>query len=145
MGREIPEIDDKLRSWLMSQPLFFVATAPDDPEDHINLSPKGGPGSFAVLDYHTVAYLDMTGSGIETIAHLLQNGRISLMFCAFDGPHRVIRLYGTGRHVTPADDEWAAFRSTFHPSDEINSLVRAIIVVQVELIRDSCGFVVPVM
>ncbi len=145
MGRELPEIDDKLRSWLISQPMYFVATAPDDHDDHINLSPKGGMGTFAVVDAHTVAYLDMTGSGIETIAHLRQNGRISLMFCAFEGPPKVIRLYGSGRFTTPADPDWADLRAHFNPSDEIDSLVRAIVIVQVELIRDSCGFVVPRM
>src|SRR5438445_7937252 len=101
MGRVYEAIDDRLGSWLAAQPVFFVATAPAGHEGHVNVSPKGGAGTFAVLGPHRVAYLDLTGSGAETIAHLRENGRITIMCCAFDGPPRIVRLHGKGRVVLP--------------------------------------------
>jgi len=141
MADVLDGIDDKLAAWMTAQPLFFVATAPRADEQHVNISPKGLAGSFAVVDDHTVAYLDLTGSGIETIAHVRENGRIVLMFCAFDGRPRIIRLHGRGRVVLPADAEFAALigRFTEHPG------VRSIIAVDVERVSDSCGYGVPTM
>ena len=134
-------IDDKLVQWIGQQPMFFVATAPLAAEQHVNVSPKGLAGTFTVIDENTVAYLDLTGSGAETIAHVRENGRIVLMFCAFDGRPRIIRLHGRGRVVLPADAEFAALigRFTAHPG------VRSIIAVDVERVSDSCGYGVPTM
>src|SRR5580692_1084606 len=103
VGRVYDEIDDHLRTFMGQQPLFFVATAPLSGDGHVNLSPKGMRGTFAVLGSHRVAYLDLTGSGAETIAHLRENGRITIMFCAFDGPPRIVRLFGRGEAVLAGD------------------------------------------
>jgi hypothetical protein len=132
-------ITPKLRRWIEAQHLFFVATAPLAGDGHINLSPRGTPGTFAVLDEHTVAWLDLTGSGAETIAHLRENGRIVVMFCGFDGPPQVVRLHGTGRVVLPADADWAEFAAYF--ADKMGA--RAIIVVDVNRVSESCGYSVP--
>src|ERR671927_1091023 len=106
MGKVFAGIDDRLSAWIMRQPLFFVGTAPAGAEGHINVSPKGPIGSLRVLDDHTVAYLDIVGSGAETIAHLRENGRIVVMFCAFEGPPKILRLHGRGEVVTPGDDRF---------------------------------------
>ena len=94
-------IDDKLRDWLLAQPVFFVATAPLAGDGHVNVSPKGMAGTFAVLGPHRIAYLDYFGSGIETVAHLRENGRIVVMCCAFNGPPKIVRLHGRGYAVHP--------------------------------------------
>ena len=104
MGKVHEKIDGRLRAFIEAQPMFFVATAPSGPDGHVNVSPKGIAGSFVVLDEHTVAYLDLTASGAETIAHLRDNGRITLMFCAFQGPPNIVRLHGRGRFVTLYDE-----------------------------------------
>ena len=104
MGKVFEGIDGRLRAWIAAQPLFFVGTAPLDGDGHVNVSPKGPIGTLSVLDEHTVAYLDVIGSGAETIAHLRENGRIVVMLCAFDGPPRILRLHGRGE-VVPAGDE----------------------------------------
>ena len=96
MGKVYPEIDARLRDFIVAQPIFFVATAPVRREGHVNVSPKGMRGTFVMLGPHRVAYLDYHGSGAETIAHLRDNGRITLMFCAFDGPPKIVRLHGRG-------------------------------------------------
>src|SRR5512135_3731648 len=101
MGRTYDQIDSRLAAFLDEQPVFFVATAPADLDGHVNLSPKGITGTFAIIDPLTVAYVDLTGSDVETIAHVRENGRITFMFCAFDGPPRVVRLYGRGDVVLP--------------------------------------------
>ena len=93
--------------------MFFVATAPSGPDGHLNLSPKGLDGTFAVLSPWEVAYLDLTGSGVETIAHLRENGRIVLMFCAFEGPARIVRLYGRGSTVLPGEPGWEGLAGRF--------------------------------
>jgi Pyridoxamine 5'-phosphate oxidase len=141
MGDVLEAIDDKLADWLTRQPMFFVATAPLAGDGLVNCSPKGSTGSFVVLDSHTVAYLDLTGSGIETIAHLRENGRIVLMFCAFEGRPNIVRLHGTGRPVVPEDDAFAELVAKFpeHPG------IRSVIVVNVARIADSCGYAVPLM
>jgi hypothetical protein len=133
-------IGGRLRTFIESQHMFFVATAPLDAEGHVNLSPKG-LDTFRVVDEHTVAYLDLTGSGSETVAHLRENGRITLMFCAFDGPPNIVRLHGRGRYLTPADGEFASWAERF--DDFVGS--RGVVVVDVERVSDSCGYAVPLM
>jgi hypothetical protein len=133
--------------------MFFVATAPclDSRGDggHINVSPKGYSDTFAVIDPLTVAYLDLTGSGAETIAHLRCNGRITLMFCSFDVAPKIVRIYGTGRVVLASDPNWPQFARHFSAAgagtgtDRGNQ--RAMIVVAIDRIADSCGYAVPVM
>jgi len=134
-------IDDSLARWLEGQPLFFVATAPLADHGLVNCSPKGLSGTFSVLDEHTVAYLDLTGSGIETVAHLRENARIVLMFCAFDGRPRIVRLHGRGRIVLPGTTEFDALIGRFseHPG------VRSVIVIDVARASESCGYAVPTM
>src|SRR3954447_26769191 len=140
MGKLYEKIDEKMRDWLERQVVFFVATAPLAGDGHVNLSPKGSHGTFRVLDEHTVAYLDLTASGIETIAHLRENGRITLMFCAFDGPPNIVRIHGRGRAVT-GGAEYDTELTAFAPHDGS----RAIIEVVAERISDSCGYNVPLM
>ena len=140
MGKELEAITPDLQAFLESQPVFFVATAPASTDEHVNVSPKG-LDSFRVLGPHTVAYLDLTGSGIETISHLRENGRITLMFCAFSGKPDIVRLQGTGRFVR-ADDDGAA--DLFARFPELPG-ARAVIVVDVARIATSCGYGVPLM
>ncbi len=137
-------IDGRLREFIEAQPMFFVATAPTGPGGHVNVSPKGMVGTFAVLDERTVAYLDYHGSGAETIAHLRQNGRITLMFCAFDGPPNIVRLHGTGRSVLITDPACAELMASF-PAPPDTHGVRGVIVVDVHRVSDSCGYAVPLM
>ncbi|GAB2727285.1 pyridoxamine 5'-phosphate oxidase family protein [Nocardioides pakistanensis] len=140
MGKVHDGIDGRLRAFIEQQPVFFVATAPLE-GGHVNVSPKGVGGTFTVVDEHQVAYLDITASGVETIAHLRENGRITLMFCAFSGPPNVVRLHGRGRVVTIYDDEYAAWAPRF---SELRG-ARAVIVVDVERVSDTCGFGVPLL
>jgi hypothetical protein len=142
MGRVHDSIDERLTEWIEQQRLFFVGTAPSE-GGHVNLSPKGFAGSFAVLGPTEIAYLDYTGSGIETIAHLQENGRIVVMFCAFDGPPRIVRLHGIGEAVFPDDDGFAALGAAF-PGDPRRGL-RSIIRVRLDRVSDSCGYGVPFM
>jgi hypothetical protein len=139
MGKVLEAIDDRLRAFVESQPIFFVATAPT--EGHVNVSPKGVRGTFVVLSESRVAYLDYTGSGIETVAHLRDNGRITLMFCAFAGPPTIVRLHGRGEVVLPDDCRFASLRQAFDGQEDHG--VRSIIVVEVERVSHSCGFAVP--
>ncbi|MFC7330759.1 pyridoxamine 5'-phosphate oxidase family protein [Marinactinospora rubrisoli] len=143
MAKVYPRIDDRLAAFLLDQPVFFVGTAPLSADGHVNVSPKGMAGTFAVLDDHRVGYLDYTGSGTETIAHLAENGRIVLMFCAFGGPPKIVRLHGQGRVVRPADAEFAELRPHFAKERTLGQ--RSIIVVDVRRISDSCGYSVPLM
>src|SRR5277367_3595321 len=113
MGRTYDVIDERLADWIVAQPVFFVSTAPLDGEGLVNCSPKGNRHEFAVLDGHSVAYLDQTGSGVETIAHLRENGRIVIMFCAFTGPPRIVRLHGTGRVVLADDPDFELLSGNF--------------------------------
>jgi hypothetical protein len=134
MGQIFGDLSESLAEWLVAQPVFFVATAPLE-EGMVNCSPKGNRHEFAVLSERTAAYLDQTGSGIETIAHLRENGRIVLMFCAFDGPPRIVRLHGEGRAVFSDSPEFAALTKHFPGAAGVG--VRSIIVVAVERISDS--------
>jgi hypothetical protein len=143
MGKTYEAIDDGLAEWLVAQPVFFVSTAPLDAEGSVNCSPKGNRDEFAVLGERRVAFLDQTGSGIETIAHLQENGRIVVMFCAFAGPPRIVRLHGVGRVVCTGTDEFATLASEFSGSANVG--VRSIIVIEVSRIADSCGYGVPFM
>jgi hypothetical protein len=142
MGKVYEAIDDRLREFILAQAVFFVATAPSGPGGHVNVSPKGMKGCLAVLGEHRVAYLDYTGSGAETIAHLRDNGRITVMFCAFDGPPKVVRLHGHGTAVMRTDEAWPELRHAFPAAEEHG--LRAIIDVTVSRVSDSCGFSVPV-
>ncbi|GAA1741177.1 pyridoxamine 5'-phosphate oxidase family protein [Isoptericola hypogeus] len=141
MGKVHERIDGRLRSFLEAQRMFFVATAPLAADGRVNLSPKGVDGSFLVVDEYTVAYLDITASGAETIAHLRENGRISLMFCAFDGPPNIVRLHGRGRVISLYDDAFEVWAGQFAETRG----ARAVVVVDVERVSDSCGYGVPLL
>jgi hypothetical protein len=121
--------------------MFFVATAPSGSGGHVNLSPKGGQGLFRVTGPLGFAYVDLVGSGVETIAHLRDNGRITIMFAAFEGPPKIVRLHGTGRVAEPTEERL----SGFDLSPEQRPAVRSVIEVDVARVSDSCGFVVPRM
>jgi hypothetical protein len=139
------EISDTIRAFIEVQPMFFVGTAPSGSDGHVNLSPKGGQGLFQVTGPLGFAYVDLMGSGIETIAHLRENGRIVVMFCAFDGPPKIVRLHGRGHVLQQGDDAFAERLAAFDVSDEQRPAVRSVIDVEVTRIADSCGFVVPRM
>jgi hypothetical protein len=151
MGKLYTELDERLTKFIASQPLFFVATAPclapDGGGGHVNVSPKGYAGTFAVLGPTTVAYLDLTGSGAETIAHLRQNGQLTIMFCSFDRQPKILRLYGTGRVVLPGTAEFGKLSAYFPASGYGSNPAsrRAIIVAELDRIADSCGYAVPLM
>ncbi|MFJ3902604.1 pyridoxamine 5'-phosphate oxidase family protein [Streptomyces sp. NPDC090025] len=145
MGKTHERIDGRLRAFIEAQPIFFTATAPLDGDGTINLSPKGLTGSFAVIDEHTVAYLDFAGSNAETVAHLRENGRITLMWCAFQGPPNIVRVHGQGEPVFRDDPRWAELLGHFPGIEPEPHGLRAIIVVRAELVRDTCGYAVPFM
>ena len=140
MAKLYDQITDELQSFIAAQPLFFVATAPLAADGHVNLSPKG-LDSFRVLSPRKVAYLDLTGSGNETSAHLAENSRITFMFCAFAGPPRILRLYGEGQTILPGSPEWHGMRPDFpdYPG------ARQIIVAEIARVQTSCGFGIPLM
>ena len=140
MAKVYPEITPELQRFIERQPLFFVATAPLAAEGHVNLSPKGQE-CFRVFGPDRVGYLDLTGSGNETAAHLAENGRITFMFCAFAGAPRILRLHGTGRVVLPGTDEWA----TLAPGFPAVPGARQIILAEVHRVSTSCGMSVPLM
>ena len=145
MGQVHERIDGRLRAFIERQHVFFVATAPSGPGGHVNVSPKGVGGTFAVLDEHTVAYADVTAAGAETIAHLRENGRITIMFCAFEGPPNIVRLHGRGRFVTLYDEGFDELLTRFDGGLDESRGVRAVVVVDVERVSDSCGYGVPLM
>ena len=138
MGKEHSQITGEHKEFIENQKLFFVCTAPLNVEGHINLSPKGFD-CFRVLSPTRVGYLDIVGSGNETSAHLLENGRITFMFCAFDGPPKILRLYGKGKTILPSDDEWNELSSQF----TILPATRQIIVADIFKVKSSCGFGIP--
>ncbi|WP_420032675.1 pyridoxamine 5'-phosphate oxidase family protein [Streptomyces sp. cg28] len=145
MGKTYESIDGRLRTFIESQPLFFTATAPLAGDGTVNLSPKGLKGSFAVLDDRTVAYLDFAGSNAETVAHLRENGRITLMWCAFQGPPTIVRVHGRGEPVFRDDPRFDDLLGHFDAIDPTRNGLRAIILVRAELVRDTCGYAVPFM
>lgn len=139
-------IDAGMAAWIEQQPMFVVATAPLAADGLVNTSPKGGIGTFRVVDEHTFAYLDITGSGIETVAHLQENGRICVMFCSFDRRPTIVRLHGTGRAVLRSDPGFAAAAEGFGEAAQSRlSYLRAVIVVDVVRVADACGYAVPRM
>jgi hypothetical protein len=152
MGKLYAELDARLTEFISDQHIFFVATAPHEPArgaaGHVNVSPKGYRGTFAVLGPRKVAYLDLTGSGAETIAHVRQNGRITIMFCSFGDRPMILRLYGMGRVALPGDGEWNELLGHFAwqaGGGRDRGDRRAIIVVELDRICDSCGYAVPQM
>jgi hypothetical protein len=156
MGKVYAELDERLSNFIARQPVFFVATAPcltaDGGGGHVNVSPKGYRDTFAVLGPRRVAYVDLTGSGAETVAHLRQNGRITIMFCSFTKQAKILRIYGSGRTVLPDDPAWPGLARGFPAGNGNGASLgaqrsgrRAIIVVDVDHIADSCGYAVPVM
>jgi hypothetical protein len=140
MGKVYEALTEDLQTFIQAQHVFFVATAPLSAEGHINLSPKG-LDSFRILSPNRVAYLDLTGSGNETSAHLYENKRITFMFCAFNGPPNILRLYGTGRAILPDAPEWADLLPRFpaYPG------IRQIILADITRVYTSCGYAVPRM
>lgn len=140
MGKVYDAIDERLAAFLEAQRVFFVATAPLAGDGLLNCSPRGLEG-LAVLGPREVAWLDLTGSGVETIAHLRENGRIVLLFCAFEGPPRIVRLQGRGAVLEPGDPDFAALRARFGDHEG----VRAVIRVACTRISDSCGYGVPLL
>jgi hypothetical protein len=146
MGRVYDGIDDHQRDWIARQAMFFVGSAPLAAEGHVNVSPKGPIGTLKVLDERTVAYLDIVGSGAETIAHVRENGRVVVMLCAFDGPPRILRLHGRGEVVRAGEPRFAELleQGGFEPF-EVPESHRAIVVVHVTRVADSCGYGVPLM
>src|SRR3954465_6510225 len=138
MAKVFDAIDARLAAWIGRQHMFFVATAPSGDDGHVNVSPKGPIESLRILDPHTVAYLDVVGSGAETIAHLRENRRIVVMLCSFEGPPRIVRLHGRGETLEPGAVE---FGDVVSLPEQRRSVVR----VDVERIADSCGYGVPLM
>lgn len=138
MGKEYSEIDERMATWIGRQRLFFVATAPLAADGHVNCSPKG-LDSLRVLGPRKLAYVDLGGSGIETVAHVRENGRITIMLCAFEGPPKIFRFYGQGETFQPGDDGFSELLAEFPEQPS----VRNIVVVHVERIIDSCGYAVP--
>lgn len=138
MGRVYEGIDARNAAFIRAQKVFFVATAPLSADGLVNCSPKG-LSSLAVLDPGTVAYLDLVGSGIETVSHVRENGRIVFMFCAFEGPPRILRLHGRGDVVEPGDPDWDALATHFEPQRSARAIVRA----RIHRVADSCGYGVP--
>ena len=140
MAKFFDALSDDLMEWINQQHVFFVASAPMKADGHVNLSPKGRD-CFRVFGPNRVGYLDMTGSGNETSAHLLENGRITFMFCSFEAAPRILRLYGTGRVVLPSDAEWAELSPHFTQFTG----TRQIMVADIHKVQTSCGYAVPFM
>lgn len=138
MGKTHETITPEIAEWIGNQRIFFVGTAPLSAENHINISPKGGD-SFRILGPLEAAYQDYTGSGAETAAHIQENGRIVIMFCAFEGPPKIVRLHGAGTLITPDHPRFAELNALF-PG---NPGTRAIIHIAVNRVSDSCGFSIP--
>lgn len=142
MGKTYDEIDPKLGAWIEQQHLFFVASAPLAEDGHVNVSPKGDLRWFRIIGPREVAYLDFVGSGAETIAHARENGRIVVMFCAFDGPPRIVRLHGRASVLLPDEDGFDELLEHFDPPEHA---LRSLIRIEVMRIADSCGYGVPLM
>jgi hypothetical protein len=140
MGRTFDAIPDHLAEWMGEQPVYFVATAPLAADGHVNVSPKGGD-TFRVLSPTEVAYLDLTGSGAETIAHTRENGRLTIMFCSFDTKPLILRLYGRGTSVRPGEPGWDELAARFPAAPGARSVIR----LAVERVATSCGYAVPHM
>jgi hypothetical protein len=142
MAKVFDGIDDRLRDWIARQHVFFVGSAPLAGDGHVNVSPKGPIGTLRVLDEHTVAYLDLVGSGAETVAHLQDNGRIVVMLCAFEGPPRIVRLHGRASVLLPGETRFAELLKRFDPPEDA---LRSLIHIDVDRVADSCGYGVPLL
>jgi pyridoxamine 5'-phosphate oxidase-like protein len=140
MGKTYEALTPEYEAFIQKQPVYFVASAPLSAAGHVNLSPKG-LDTLRILDASTVTYLDLTGSGNETAAHLTENGRLTLMFCAFEGNPKILRLYCRGRVITRASPEWQAAVSRFPEQPGI----RQVIIAAIDSVQTSCGFGVPLM
>ena len=138
MGKIYQTLEPKLQDWIKAQKMFFVSTAPLSKDGLVNCSPKG-LDTFRILDENTVAYLDLTGSGVETIAHLKENQRITIMFCAFDGPPKIVRLYGKGIVYQNGSTEFEKLSTQFDSYIGARSIIK----IEVTRIADSCGYAVP--
>jgi hypothetical protein len=138
MGKFFNSIEDRHIEFIAKQRMFFVGSAPLNANGHVNLSPKG-MDCFRVFSSNRVAYMDIVGSGNETSAHILENGRITFMFCAFEGPPIILRLYGKGYSVLPHDEEWQELSAHFN----LVLSTRQIIVADIDMVQTSCGFSVP--
>jgi hypothetical protein len=146
MGKIFDEIDEQLERWIFRQSMFFVGSAPLDGDGHVNVSPKGPIDTLKVLTPTSVAYLDMIGSGAETIAHVRENGRIVIMLCAFEGPPRILRLHGQGEVVPASDHRFSELMELCgFAQPSIPEARRAIVLVEVARVADSCGYGVPLM
>jgi len=146
MAKIFDGIDERLERWIAAQPLYFVGSAPLDADGHVNVSPKAPIETLQVLDEHTVAYLDLVGSGAETIAHVRENERIVIMLCAFQGPPRIVRLHGRAEVLGASDVRFEELlERTGFPDQEVPELRRAIVLVHVTRVADSCGYGVPLM
>jgi hypothetical protein len=138
MGKVYKNISSELGRWIRNQHVFFVATAPLTPDGHINCSPKGGD-SFRIIDSLSVVYQDFTGSGVETIAHIKENKRMVIMFCAFKGPPKIVRLHGQGEAILPGHPEFQTLANLFSEDPGMRAIIR----LRVSRISDSCGYGVP--
>jgi hypothetical protein len=138
MGKLFTRIESQHKDFIEKQKMFFTASAPLNAVGHVNLSPKG-LDSFRVLSDTRVMYLDINGSGNETSAHMLENGRITFMFCAFDGLPLILRLYGQGRTILPGDEIWDELIQAF----DLEIAARQIILAEIHMVQTSCGFSVP--
>jgi hypothetical protein len=146
MGKVFDGIDERLERWIAAQSMFFVGSAPLDPDGHVNVSPKGPIDTLRVLGPQTVAYLDHVGSGAETIAHLRENGRIVIMLCAFEGPPRIVRLHGQGSALGASDSRFEGLLDACGFADSaVPEMRRAIVTVELDRVADSCGYSVPLM
>jgi hypothetical protein len=141
MAKTYPALTAQLKQWINQQPMYFLASAPLQADGHVNLSPRG-LDSLRVTGDDEVAILDLTGSGNETAAHLHENGRLTIMFCAFSGDPKILRLYGQGRVILPSDKDWGNYRNLFAPD---LPGVRQVFHVHLDRIQTSCGFGVPLM
>lgn len=139
MSTTLSHIDEKLAKWIFKQKIFFTASAPLSEDGHINCSPKG-LDAFRILDGATVAYQDMVGSGAETIAHIRENKRLVIMFCAFDGPPKIVRLHGKGEYILPSHPDFNHIASHFDAKQGVRSYIK----LSVTRVSDSCGYSVPV-
>jgi Pyridoxamine 5'-phosphate oxidase len=147
VGKVFDGIDPKLEAWIVRQRMFFVGTAPSGDDGHVNVSPKGPIESLRIFGPKRVGYVDLVGSGVETVAHLHENGRIVIMLCAFEGPPRVVRLHGRGEAIQVGDPRFGELEAQFDVDAVPAALeaARAVVVVELERVADSCGFGVPLM
>lgn len=138
MGKDLAFITPEIEEWIGNQKIFFVSTAPLMAQGHVNCSPKG-LDSFRVIDPHTTVYQDLTGSGVETIAHVKENGRMTIMFCAFEGPPNIIRLYGNGEIIEPGHNDFLKYEQLFPKRMGVRSYIK----LNVKRVKSSCGYSVP--